>query len=164
LETLTARDPHGNIVTPTIARFKITGAPPLAPQIEHVVNHVFGDQIALVGLARPDSVVRGSTLSLKLYWRALAPIAEDYTVFVHLVDANGNIIAQRDSQPQRGAYPTSFWDAGEIVMDEYALVVPRDASPSDYQIRVGVYRANDVARLATRNGDFVALASVRVVP
>ncbi|MCI0478824.1 MAG: hypothetical protein L0Y55_21480, partial [Anaerolineales bacterium] len=80
----------------------------------------------------------------------------------HLVDANGKIVAQQDAQPQRGAYPTSFWDAGEIVVDEYALAIPRDASPGEYRVRVGVYRASDGARLATRDGDFIALAVVRV--
>ncbi|MEW5717222.1 MAG: glycosyltransferase family 39 protein [Chloroflexota bacterium] len=164
LETLTARDPRGNIVTPTIARFKIVEQTPPAPKIENAADHNFGDQIALVGYARPDSVARDSTLSLKLYWRARAPIAEDYTIFVHLVNANGKIIAQQDAQPQRGAYPTSFWDAGEIVTDEYALAIPRDASRGEYHVRVGIYRVSDGARLTTRDGDFAMLTTVRVVP
>ncbi len=164
LETLTARDPRGNIVTPTIARFKITGHGPPASQIENAVNHIFGDQIALVGFARPDSVARGSTLSLKLYWRALTPTTENYTVFAHLVDANGKIIAQQDDQPQRGAYPTSYWDVGEIIADEYTLAVARDTSPGEYQIRVGIYRASDGARLSVRGDDQLPLTPVRVTP
>jgi hypothetical protein len=47
-------------------------------------------------------------------------------------------------------------------MDEYALEVPRDVPPGEYQIRVGIYRASDGARLPVRGGDFVALAVVRV--
>ncbi|MBM3129309.1 MAG: DUF2142 domain-containing protein [Chloroflexi bacterium] len=162
LETLTARDPRGNIVTPTIARFKIAGQTQTAPRIENAVAYVFGDQIALIGFARPETIARGSTLALKLYWRAQKSIAEDYTVFVHLVDVNGKIIAQDDAPPQRGAYPTSFWDAGEIIADEYALAIPRDAPPGEYRVRVGVYRVSDGARLTTRDGDFIALAVVRV--
>jgi len=106
LETLAARDPRGNIVSPIIARFKITGQTQPAPRIENAVNYDFGDQIALVGYARQASVARGATLAVKLYWRARAPIAEDYTVFMHLVDANDKMVAQQDAQPQRGAYPT----------------------------------------------------------
>jgi len=164
LETLTARDPRGNVVTPTIARFKITGQAQAAPQIENAVNYNFGDQIALVGYAEQESIARGSPLSAKLYWRALAPLTEDYTMFVHLIDANGKIVAQQDAQPQRGTFPTSFWDVDEIVADEYVLAVPRDASPGEYQIRVGIYRASDGARLLTREGDYVILASIRVNP
>jgi hypothetical protein len=164
LETLTARDPRGDVVTPTIARFKITGQAQAAPQIENVVNYTFGDQIALVGYTRPDNLAHGSTLSLKLYWRALVPLTKDYTVFVHLTDANGKIIAQKDNQPQRSVYPTSFWDVNEIVADEYVLAVPRDASPGDYQIRVGIYRASDGARLPAPDGDYVILTSVRIAP
>ena len=162
LETLTARDPRGNVVMPTIARFKITGQAQSTPQVENAVNYTFGDQITLVGYARQDNLARGSTLSLKLYWRALVPLSEDYTVFVHLVDANGKIIAQQDAQPQHGAYPTSFWDAGEIVVDEYTFVVPRDAPPGDYQIEIGIYRASDGTRLLTRDGDHIVLGSVIV--
>ncbi|MCI0475240.1 MAG: hypothetical protein L0Y55_03260, partial [Anaerolineales bacterium] len=100
LETLMARDPRGNIVTPTIARFKIVGQAQPAPPIENVVDYTFGDQIALIGFARSENIARGSTLALKLFWRAQKSIAEDYTIFIHLVDANGKIIAQDDAQPQ----------------------------------------------------------------
>ena len=162
LETLTARDPRGNVVTPTIARFKITGQAQAAPQIENAVNYNFGDQIALVGYVGQESIARGSTLSVKLYWRALVPLTEDYTMFVHLIDANGKIVAQQDAQPRRGTFPTSFWDTDEIVADEYALAVPRDASPGEYQIRVGIYRASDEARLPTRDGDHIVLGSIIV--
>ena len=164
LETLTARDPRGNIVTPTIARFKITGRAPAAPHIENAVEYAFGNQIALIGYARQAEIARGATFALKLYWRALASVSEDYTVFVHLVDANGTIIAQDDAQPQRGAYPTSFWDAGEIVADEHTWTIPRDVAPGEYRLLVGVYRASDGARLLTREGDFVALPNIRVLP
>ncbi len=164
LETLTARDPRGNIVTPTIARFKITGRAPIVPYIENVVEHAFGNQITLIGYARQAEIARGATFTLKLYWRALAPISEDYTIFVHLVDANGTIIAQDDAPPQRGAYPTSFWDVGEIVTDEHTWTIPRDAAPGEYRLLVGVYRASDGARLLTREGNFVALTNIRVLP
>ena len=164
LETLTARDPRGNVVTPTLARFKITGPTQPAPPIENVVEYTFGDQIGLVGYARQENIARGSTLAVKLVWRARTPIAEDYTVFVHLVDASGKIIAQQDAQPQRAAYPTSFWDAGEIIVDEYAFAVPRDALPGEYQIRIGIYRGSDGRRLLTRGEDHIVLATVRVTP
>ncbi|MCX7839760.1 MAG: hypothetical protein N2559_09975, partial [Anaerolineae bacterium] len=160
VEALTARDPRGNIVTPSIARFKIIGQTQAAPQIENAVEYVFGDQIALIGFARQDSIARGSTLTVKLFWRALKPISEDYTVFVHLVDADGKIIAQDDVQPQRGAYPTLFWDVGEIITDEHALVVPSDAALGEYRIHVGLYRREEGTRLTTRVGDYIELARV----
>jgi len=160
LETLTARDPQGNTATPTIARFKIAGQ--AQAQVENPVDYAFGGKIALVGYRGQEVVTPGSMLQLKLYWRALAAMNEDYTVFVHLVDANGKIIAQRDDQPRSGAYPTSFWDVGEIIADEYALAVPRDEPPGDYRIEVGVYRVEDGTRLPVPGDDHIVLATVRV--
>lgn len=164
LENLTARDPEGHTVTPTIARFKIAGQLQVQVQgAEAPAN--FGDQIALVGHVQPQASSPGSSISVKLYWRALAPMTEDYTVFVHLVDANGKTVAQQDAQPQHGAYPTSFWDVGETVADEYALAVPRDAPSGDNQIEIGIYRASDGARLQVRNGgDALKLGTLRVAP
>jgi hypothetical protein len=152
LETLTARDPHGNTITPTIARFKIAGQAKIQP-IENPVVFKFGDRIELVGYSLVQNIAPGSTLPVKLYWRALKPIAEDYTVFVHFVDTNGNIIAQKDNQPQHNTYPTSFWDVGETIADEYALEIPPDVAPGNYRLMIGMYRTSDGARLLTPTGE-----------
>jgi len=163
LETLTARDPHGNTITPTIARFKIAGQAKIQP-IENPVVFKFGDRIELVGYSSVQNIAPGSTLPVKLYWRALKPIAEDYTVFVHFVDTNGNIIAQKDNQPQHNTYPTSFWDVGETIADEYALEIPPDVAPGNYRLMIGIYRTSDGARLLTREGDHVTLEPVVILP
>lgn len=157
LETLIARDPRGNIVTPTVARFKIAGQSQI--QIENPVDYKFGESIALVSHVVPQSLAPGSTLKVQLFWRALQTVDEDYTVFVHLVDTNGKIIAQKDAPPQNGAYPTSFWEPGETIADEYALMLPRDAPSGNYRIVIGLYR--DGKRLPTHSGDHIEL-SIRV--
>lgn len=159
LENLTAFDPDGRAVTPTIARFKITGQSQV--KIQNSVNYNFANQIALVGYDAPKQISPGGAMSVKLNWRALTSMTDDYTVFVHLVDANGNIIAQKDDQPQSGTYPTSFWDVGETIADEYVLAIPRDTAPGDYKIEIGVYRASDGTRLDIEGiGDHLTLAAV----
>ncbi|MBI5650734.1 MAG: glycosyltransferase family 39 protein [Chloroflexi bacterium] len=157
LENLVARDPRRNAITPTLARFKIAGQARV--QIENPARYEFADQLALVG----HSVARdGESLRVKLFWQARGAIDQEYTVFMHLVDATGKIIAQKDDQPQSGAYPTSLWDAGEIVADEYALIIPRDLSPGAYKIFVGVYRANGGARLPVNNDDHITLTTIQI--
>lgn len=104
------------------------------------VNANFGNQIELEGY---DVNIEQGTLHLVLYWRARVALNEDYTVFVHLLDANGNIIAQTDLPPQAGNYPTSIWDAGEQVRDVYTFDLPANAQ----RIRVGLYRADSGKRL-----------------
>jgi hypothetical protein len=161
LKNLVARDPQDRIITPTIARFKIAGHTQV--QVENAVRNEFADKIALVGYAVEKTARAGDSIHVRLYWRALAPMNEDYTVFVHLVNAGGQIITQKDDQPQGGRYPTSFWDVGDTVADEYALAVPRDAPPGDYQIRVGIYRASDGARLpVSGDGNAVNLLTIDV--
>ncbi len=163
LENLSARDPHGNTITPMIARFKITGQSHVQVEGAHEPIN-FGDKIALVGYTHSQTVAAGSTLTVKLYWRSLASIKDDYTVFVHLVDVNGMTVAQKDAQPQDGAYPTSFWDVGETIADEYAVAIPRDLAASDYRIEIGIYRASDNTRLPIHNGgDALGLGTVRVI-
>jgi len=78
---------------------------------------------------------------------------EDYTVFVHLVDEEGTIWGQHDSQPVNGYYPTSFWDQDEIVKDKHAFVVSEDTPPGEYRIEVGMYRLADGQRLTIVNQD-----------
>jgi hypothetical protein len=106
----------------------------------------FEDQFELVGYdLAPDS--------LTLYWRALAETGVDYTAFVHVLDANGRIIAQHDSPPHRGEYATSLWVSGEYVSDTISL--PTEGSA----IEIGWYVAETGERLKTGGGD-----AVRILP
>jgi hypothetical protein len=64
-------------------------------------------------------------------------------VFVHVVNANGEIVAQSDSQPLNGQYPTSIWSPGEIVVDERFIRLV----PGTHRIFVGLYRWDTGERL-----------------
>lgn len=161
LSNLPARDAQGRTITPTIARFKIPGQTDV--RIENPMDARFGEQIALVGYGHAERVAPGSSLQVRLYWRALVPLTEDYTFFVHLVDASGKTIAQKDDQPQQGRYPTSFWDVSETIADSYIVEIPRDAAPGEYRIEVGIYRAGDGSRLPVTGGDYANLGIVQFV-
>jgi hypothetical protein len=84
-----------------------------------------GDQFALIGYDLDRSEVKpGESIRLRLYWQALRRPDNAYTVFAHVRDAANHIVAQTDSPPQAGAYPTSFWDADEVVIDERLIEIP----------------------------------------
>ncbi len=94
------------------------------------------------------SLKRSMPLAIILYWRALDTIAQDYSVFVHLVDHAGTIVAQYDSPPRKGQAPTSAWEPMRPVVD--AIVLPIDASvPRDagYRIEFGLYDLHTQQRL-----------------
>ena len=77
---------------------------------------------------------------LLLYWRATGKIDKDYTVFAHLLDAEGNILASHDSQPRRGATPTSSWPLNALNVDAIILPITPNTPPGEnYRIEVGLY-------------------------
>jgi 4-amino-4-deoxy-L-arabinose transferase-like glycosyltransferase len=100
-----------------------------------------GGAITLDGYRHPDAVAPGERLPLALYWRANQAPAADYTVFVHLLDASGAKLAQRDLPPLDGSRPTSSWKAGELLRDDQDLPIPADTPPGTYQLVVGMYDA-----------------------
>jgi hypothetical protein len=67
----------------------------------------------------------------------------DYTVFVPLLDAEGNIVAQGDSPPVQGHHPTTMWAVGEMVRDEHPLVGPPEAVARGVRFAVGWYSAQE---------------------
>ena len=112
------------------------------------LNANLGDQVMLVAAEMERIEVEpGSMLSLTLHWRALAQMGTPYIVFVHLVRADGNIIAQLDTQPRNGSYPTTLWQVGEQVRDSYVFLIPEDTPPGSYWIKVGMYTPDTGPRL-----------------
>ena len=91
----------------------------------------------------PQTALRpGNTLPLTLRWRALQPIGQRYTVFVHLLAPNMTMIAQQDSEPLNGLSPTTSWQTGEIIVDPHQLIIPPGTPAGVYQLRVGLYSGN----------------------
>ncbi|NJN98616.1 MAG: hypothetical protein HC875_33265 [Anaerolineales bacterium] len=77
-------------------------------------------------------------MSIKLYWRAEVAPAADYTTFLHLRNAANETVAQKDSPPTAGRYPTSLWDPGEIIVDEITLPLA-GLPPGGYTPVLGLY-------------------------
>jgi 4-amino-4-deoxy-L-arabinose transferase-like glycosyltransferase len=143
------------------ARFTLgfvrVGKPETLPPDPVPVHAVFGEQIRLLGYTLVPTGERSRTLTL--IWAAKAPVKEDYTVFVHLVDQAGNIQAQHDGPPGGGFYPTSFWASGDTIRDHHDLTLPADAPPATYRILVGLYNPETSERLQTSTGDSLELAA-----
>jgi hypothetical protein len=131
--------------------------PPLEPgqlSIQHPLQVNLGDQVTLLGYdVSPEAVQPGQSLDLTLYWQARREMTKDYTVFTHLVAADGRIVAQQDNQPAEGRYPTSIWDTGEIVVDRYRLTIASDAPGGEYHLGVGMYLLSTLERLKVASGD-----------
>ncbi len=105
------------------------------------VNANFADKIMLRGYEVKDN-------GIVLYWQAMNDIDRDYTVFVHLLDEQGNVTAQADSPPVEGHYPTSRWRAGEVTKDEHRIDTSKGA-----RFSVGLYLLETMERLDIVDGD-----------
>jgi len=134
--------------------------PGLMPFVRHELR--FGDQAALLGyeigpgppraqvtpLAGVDmrELHSGDPLQLNLYWRALARMDRDYTLFIHIIDQRGERVAQRDLPLRHSDYPTSHWQPGELVVDQADLPLPA-LPPGTYRIDLGLYDGATGVRL-----------------
>ena len=68
------------------------------------------------------------------------------TTFVHLGDPSQSPLAQGDSVPLGGHYPTTLWAPGEVFSDTYELTIPLDLPQGLYPVHVGLYRPEDGSR------------------
>ena len=135
--------------------------------IQHQATGQLGP-IRLVGYElESHDVSAGATIPFHLYWQAEATTATNYQVFNHLLDAEGNLIAQIDGPPlpdpllRRGTMDWS--DPEEIIYSrEYALALPEDLPPGQYSLVTGFYRRDNGQRLLTPTGED-ALWVTRVV-
>lgn len=135
-----------------------------SPSLAHPLYANLGDQVNLLGYdLRPASPSPGDTIHLTLYWRAMTSMDIDYTVFTHLIDGTETIVAQHDSQPEGGDYPTSQWLEGEIVQDEHPLVLTSDLQPGEYTLVAGMYDLESSERLPAYDQDGVLMPQSRIV-
>jgi hypothetical protein len=104
---------------------------------------------SLIDWRVPPTAVAGQPLQVDLFWRALGKIDAYYSMYVKLLDGQGNAVSSWDGQPRDGQAPTLLWVPGETVEDVINLAVPGDLQPGDYRVVVGMYRAEDLARCLT---------------
>jgi 4-amino-4-deoxy-L-arabinose transferase-like glycosyltransferase len=92
----------------------------------------------------------GNSLPVRLTWQVQAvPAGADYTIFLHLYRAGETEaapLAQRDSMPCEGGYPTGHWQAGEIVVDAHWLSLPADVN-GPVVLALGLYTWPALERL-----------------
>jgi hypothetical protein len=111
-----------------------------------------------LNLAGYDLDCRQSPIScdLVLHWQALETMVLPYTVFVHLVDPDGKIVAQADGPPGDPFFPTSTWLPGDGVLDSRQLGPEEQLPSGEYTVLVGVYYQPTADRLpVTMSGELV---------
>jgi hypothetical protein len=148
---------------------------PEATALERLGTQVYG-RFGLAG--EPGAELRGWTLNgttragdtpeLTLIWHALGRQNRDWTVFIHLVDAQGQIVAEDNRPPQGDAFPMLQWAAGDWIEDQHPLALPANLAPGEYHIRVGLFypptgrRAGVYSKRGTLRGDYLDIGTLTV--
>lgn len=171
MERLPITDVAGQSVAfPVIGRLKLAAASQAGVQPTAAARYAFGDEIALLGYDLPAEARAGEALPLTLFWQPLAQPTQDYTVFVHVLDEAGNLVAQSDAPPRAGAYPTSLWAPPEIITDRHTIILTNTLAAGEYHIQVGLYVLDDGRRLPVLGddgqvlSDYAPLLNLRLDP
>jgi hypothetical protein len=115
---------------------------PVEASLEH--------EIVLLGYtANYSAADTGIVSDLNLFWKIQTELPESYHVFVHWIDAEGQMIAQSDGIPRNGLYPTDAWAIGEVIPDSYRLVSSGAVDLKQSRFLVGMYEYPSGQRLLT---------------
>ena len=135
--------------------------------------HPAGGQLRLLGYAADtDRPLRpGEQLPVTLYWEAVQPFGANYSVFLHLVNGDDLVIAQRDGYPGMGLLPTRWLEPGRRWAEQRIIPIPETAyTPDALTFAVGMYDFATGERLAAVDGsgreigDRVRFGQVRLEP
>ena len=86
-------------------------------------------------------------MGLYLHWRASVPVSQYLKVFVHIFNADGQLVAQHDSIPALWTYPVERWAVGETVVDFHPLLLTPAAGTGPFTVQVGFYDPATGARV-----------------
>jgi len=146
--TIDQFDPYGDIL---YLYFPPQFHPPSA-QVPYPAT--LADGIALLGYDLKQIVIDGAPiLDVALYWQANQTPMQDYTVFVQLLDGGGNFVTGFDNPPCHRTCPTSSWQPGEFLRDEYHLSLAAVPPGQKYQLQIGLYDGTG-ARLKVLAGNY----------
>jgi hypothetical protein len=122
----------------------------------------FGNSLSLLSYdISSRKLAPGGELTILTRWRATNPGSpQPVAIFVHLIDANGKLVAQDD----RLGYPHHGWEVGDEFAQVHHIAIPPDAVPGAYSLNLGLYFRDTMARWPVDGGNLVSLGSVEVEP
>ena len=99
----------------------------------------------------PDSIETGQAIRIGATWSTSEQIEQPYTIFVHLLDDQDQLVAQFDGMPLNGQWPTTCWRSGSKFADHYEIDPPADLPAQSYDLKLGLYWLPSGERLPIQN-------------
>ena len=134
--------------------------------VPNPTNAQFDSFVVLRGYeVSSDSLQPGGVLTVDLYWEVLGQPPGNFLLFVHLIDeATGTLIAQRDTHPGLGNFPSSQWQPGDRFIESIRLHASETMyTPSSASLQIGLYAPGEGGYrlgIADANGNFVGDALI----
>ena len=115
-----------------------------------------GDNISLIGFSfSPSSNLQEQSLPIALTWEISEPPKANYTAFVHLIDENGQLVAQIDEPLEA----FSMLDKSKSINAVLKLPLSENLPPGTYTITTGLYDNRTGQQLPqNNNGQGILLA------
>ncbi len=135
-----------------LATLAVVAREPLPPPEEPLPQKPgvsFGGFVQLAGFAlTPQRPAPGGQVTVRLHWRTLQVMGEDYQVFLHLTRPDDRRpVAQTDAPPADGGLPTARWLPGEVLEGVLHLSLPSGLPPGTYRLWLGLYNPSTGGRL-----------------
>lgn len=125
-------------------------APPLAS---------FADAGVAMALAEVRAEQVGPVVYVTMTWQGAHIVAENVTVFVHVLNGAGQLIGQVDGDFLAGTLPLTVWPPQQQLQDRRQITVTDAAA----LVAIGIYRRDDGQRLPAVDNDNIPWPDQAVV-
>jgi hypothetical protein len=161
-------------IAPAYAKPPLLTEQDLPPDVQPL-NFSYDGKMHLLGYQLPSQTIRpAENLPLILYWQMLAPTRLDYSLFVHVLGRQRQVVGQVDTYPGGGHWPTSLLAPGVIIADHYAIPIAPAAetehAPTRLLLLAGIYdyrqpgRPGQPATNAAGQPIEPVIASLKLIP
>lgn len=105
----------------------------------------------LSGKERVDSVVPGRKYRFRTYWKALAPVTQEWETFIHIDGFQRRF--NGDHKTTGGKYPFHLWQVGDVVVDDYEFSLEPNFTPGRYNVFYGLFSGDNRMKVKTGRHD-----------
>ena len=148
------------------AKAPLTTEAELPPDINRLDYTFAGGALRLLGYrVEQHTALPGTWLPVTLYWQATQPIETNYSTFVHVLDKQGQALAQTNTYPDGGNWPASMLPPGAVLADTIHIFLPPNMiAPAETRLAIGAFDYNDPQRAALPAENFAGKPVEPIVP
>ncbi len=125
---------------PGVAEVRLSpGGPDPDFELPRVVPAEFSEGLQLLDIQTRPAIGDPARVIIDTVWRFKRLPEKSYTMFVHLINQENELVTQADTIPVAGLFPTDAWPPGVPVRDQVEVALPPGAPAGRYTIALGWY-------------------------